>query len=578
MNYKLASPFLNRMRFVLDRDLRMTNVTERVLAAYGDAPAFTTDQALDYLGVKGSTLTYRDIHSIVGRLATLLRRAGISRFERVAIYKRNSLDYFLVSLAIMRAGAIAVPVHGRLSPQNFKAYVEYTGCTMVYTDEETVAKLGPESMPNVRTWILPSLSAGTLLSNSIVLVRALTPDVPIADPVRINRLDDVLIAHTSGTTGFPKGVLHSSGSLVHSVRLALIRNPIPFPDRALMAAHQNHHITFTCMLMSCVTGVWSYVATDHSPKHVLEMLQKHKITVFFAFPDIYLALCQTGLKDAALPSMRIWLTGGDAMHEAHIRQCVEKGENLKILGLSLKGSIFMELLGTSEVGSAALIKMSTVRTKRYGRYVGKPTWIGMKVKVANEYGEPVPVGTAGRLMVHGQTLFKGYWNAHDRLHHVIVDGWWWTGDIARQDSKGRIYHLDREVDLVRTSRGPVFGLPIEEELLKCHDIGEAAVIGLTHPQDGTVPVAVVHSLSGQPVDTTTVLEQVNRVLPVDQRLRALIDVDNASGVPRGLTGKVLKRELRERFANHFASETATFNPALRAFEPSSHARASTVTA
>jgi len=116
--------------------LRISNVTERIAAAYGTPTPSRAEHSLDYLGVSSRTLTFSDVHTIVGRLATLLLGAGLKRFDRVAIYKSNSVDYFLMGLAVMRAGGIAVPVNGGLAPLSFKKYAEYTGCTMVYIDEE----------------------------------------------------------------------------------------------------------------------------------------------------------------------------------------------------------------------------------------------------------------------------------------------------------------------------------------------------------------------------------------------------------------------------------------------------------
>ncbi len=551
MKYARNSRF-KRLRFVFDRELRMSNVTDRCAAAYGDTVAFTTDHSLRYLGLAGNTLTFRQVHEVVGRLATLLYRSGLTRFSRAAIYKRNHIDYFLMMLAVMRAGGIAVPVHGGLTPESFAKYAAYTGCEFVYTDAEHLRELPLNECGQVKVWILPGATGAPALLNSAILARDLAPDLPIAAPAPMNRLDDALIVHTSGTTGFPKGVLHHSYSLIRAVRTQLLLNPVPMRERVLAAAHQNHHISFTAMLLSLMGGAWSYVATDFTPERILSTLEREKINMFFAFPDVYLQMYRAGMERYDLSEMRMWFTGGDAMHEVHIRACVAQGRNTRVLGLPIKGSLFVELLGTSEVGAAALIKISTQRTTRYARCVGKPIVIGPKVKVADEHGRPVPKGTAGRLMVHGPTVFKGYWNAHDRLHGVTADNWWWTGDIARMDRDGYFYQLDREADMVITKNGPVYGLPIEEELLKHADVGEAAVIAVSHPTDGTVPVAVAHSRSGRPLDAAAVLAEVNKVLPADQRLRAIIDIGSPADLPRGLTGKVLKRQLRERYANYFA--------------------------
>lgn len=565
MRYPRNSMF-NRLRMVLDRGLRMSNLTDAALAAYGEREAFRTDGSLRPLGHSGQSLTYGDVHRIVGRLAHLLTRAGLARFARVAIYKQNGIDYFLMALAVMRAGGIAVPVHGLLNPRDFTQYIEYCGCEMIYADGESFAPLNAAELPRVRIWIFPAAVAAAP-AGSLNLERDLTEALPIAPPAPLNAHDDALIVHTSGTTGFPKGVLHSSHSLVRACRAQLLLNPIPMGERALSAAHQNHHISFTGLQLSLMAGAWSYVATDLSPRHLLETMQRERTNIFFAFPDIYLDLYREGMDRYDLSAMKLWFTGGDAMHEVHIRACTRHGRG-RLFGVPTKGSAFIEFLGTSEAGSAALTKISTRKTTVYGRCVGRPTLVGPKVKVADEYGRVLPRGEVGRLMVKGPTLFKGYWNLHEKSHGVVVDGWWWTGDMAKQDRKGRYYQIDRDVDVVRTRNGPVYGLLLEEELLKCRDVAEAAVIGVPQPERGIVPVAVGHSLSGQPLDAAAVLTEVNSRHPPHMHLAALIDVGDASGLPRGLTGKVLKRQLRERYASWFERGDAAASTAVQpALEP-----------
>ena len=549
----------NRLRFAADRAMRMSNVTERLAAAYGGRTALIVDAPPTWLGLQGTAIGFDELHRAVSRLATVLRRSGLQRFGRVAVYKTNHIDYYVMCLAVMRAGGIAVPVHGDLPTASFVQYAAYTGCEAVYTDDEHFARIDRSQLPGVHTWLVPVATpgvAGRRVALEQQLSQQMPAQTPLAEPAALCRHDDALIVHTSGTTGFPKGVLHSSESLIHSVRIALLRNPLPSDDRVLIAGHLNHHIAFTSLLAANMCGTPASVATDLGAAHLLDRMEREKTTLFFAFPDVYLRLYAGGLVQRELPSMRYWLTGGDAMHEVHIRECVRKGRSLKILGWSLRGSLFIELLGTSEVGSAALTKISSLRTKRFSRYVGRQSWIGPRVKVADASGRPMPAGVPGRLMVRGRTLFKGYWNLHERLHEVMVDGWWWTGDMAMQDRRGRIYHLDREADMVHSGSGPVFGLPIEEKLLMCKDIGEAAVIEIEHPTSGKVPVALVHSLSGAPVDGAHTLETVNRTLEPGQRLQTVVDVGSAARMPRGLTGKVLKRELRERYRGLFQAGQA----------------------
>jgi len=177
---------------------------------------------------------------------------------------------------------------------------------------------------------------------------------------------------------------------------------------------------------------------------------------------------------------------------------------------------------------------------------------GPRVKVADENGRRVKTGTIGRLMVKGKTVFPGYWNAHDLLPGVMKDGWWFTGDMVYKDGLGRYYHLDRLSDVVCTTNGNVYSLLAEERLLTHERVGEVAVIGLTHPVKGMVPVAIVQEKGAQQSPLpAAILEWARRELPLTTPIEAVIAV-HKKDMPRGLTGKVLKRELREYYAAWFS--------------------------
>lgn len=241
------------------------------------------------------------------------------------------------------------------------------------------------------------------------------------------------------------------------------------------------------------------------------------------------------------------------MHEVHIRQLVAQGAFLRLGGRRVIGSLFCELLGTSEVGMVALMKVSRMSTTRYGRCVGKRTPVSPRVKVADEIGRECPAGVVGQLMVKGPTVFKGYWNQHDRLHGVVRDGWWATGDMAVRTADGHIRQLDREVDVVHTEQGPVYGLLVEEEALKLPGVVEAVVVGGVPGRrggdvDADRAVLVLQAEDGWTLDERRTLEAIRRSGEQGARIADVAVVGSDSDIPRGLTGKVLKRVLRERLA------------------------------
>jgi acyl-CoA synthetase (AMP-forming)/AMP-acid ligase II len=174
------------------------------------------------------------------------------------------------------------------------------------------------------------------------------------------------------------------------------------------------------------------------------------------------------------------------------------------------------------------------------------------VKVADETGRPLPAGQVGRLMVKGPTVFKGYWNEHHRLHGVVLDGWWWTGDLARHDRKGRFYQLDRDSDCIRTNACPIYTLLVEEELLKHPDVHEAVVIGIPAADGGEKPLIVLQAKEGRDTfDEPAAMRWIAENIPLPRPCTDVIVVRNDVDLPRGLTGKILKRVLRDRYRAAF---------------------------
>jgi acyl-CoA synthetase (AMP-forming)/AMP-acid ligase II len=150
-------------------------------------------------------------------------------------------------------------------------------------------------------------------------------------------------------------------------------------------------------------------------------------------------------------------------------------------------------------------------------------------------------------MVKGPTLFKGYWNSHDRLHGTMYDGWWWTGDIGYRDRWGRFYHLDRATDVIYTAQGPVYSLLAEEVLMNHPDVGEVSVFGVPTADGKQKAIAVVNARAGREIDTASLRVWTNELLRLSGPIADILAVD-LDEVPRGLTGKVLKRVLREQYA------------------------------
>ena len=545
-----------RLRFMFDTRLTVSGIADKALRYRRDTEIFRTDENLSRYDLACSGITVARFVATSNRLSNLLAGLGVARFDRVAVWKANSLDIFLIGYATMRLGGIAVPINGGMEPSDLMAFLANVGARVLCTDRAGVRRLHAAGLvcPDTLDTILLVDDAEPATPDAIGRIAI----VRLADiwaeagesfaPPRMADDQDVLICHTSGTTGFPKGVLHCSKSLALAAQGQVRAQPVSANNLAMSACWVNHHIMMTGCLAALVAGVPLYVATRLDPEHLLATIARERVTIFFSFPDVYLTMIRAGLDRYDLSSMRLWMSGGDAMHEVHIRAFCGQGAFLRIAGRRVIGSAFCELLGTSEVGMVALMKTSFSGTRQFARCVGRRTLISPRVKVADAAGVPRSSGAVGRLMVKGPTVFKGYWNDHARIHGAVVDGWWWTGDLAYRDRAGRFYHVDREVDAVRTRDGVIYGLPVEEEALKFPGVHEAVLFGGIDRHGDELPMLLIQQVSGMRVDADAIRAFVERRVALARPIARVVLVDNDADVPRGLTGKVLKRRLRQLYA------------------------------
>jgi long-chain acyl-CoA synthetase len=539
----------NRCSLALDRRTTIASVVRRAAERWPDRVLLRLDRPLGYAGLPELDLTGRVIGNFVDGFAMQLRRRGLQRFERVAICKRPDPDYALLTAAIVAAGGIAVPVHSRMPAPVFRDYLAYTGATVVVTDAETFTdKIGAASeFPAIKAWFFPRLpGVGSADCQEIDI--GVGGIASAFEPALILPGDHALICHTSGTTGTPKGVLYSAKALLQSARRLALVSPATRRAQPLLAFPFNHKVAIDALLATFLSGFPVCTATAADGPSLLERIAEHRITAVAAFPDVFLELYDAGLDSYDLSSVTLWVTAGDAAHEAHMRAFIDAGARLSVAGRRVPISVFIETLGSSEVGEAALFRLFTNWSSMTGqRFIGKRYPGGPRIKIADADGRPVPTGEVGRFMVRSSTLFSGYWNAHSRLHEFYRDGWLWTGDCARQDGRKRFYHLDRLDDVILTKAGPVYSLPIEEVVLRHPAVAEAVVLRATRENRDSRPLCLVNAKRDMQVDPEQLREWANQRLADHQRI-AEVHVVPRQAIPRGLTGKVLKRTLRDRYS------------------------------
>ncbi|MEU4774563.1 class I adenylate-forming enzyme family protein [Micromonospora sp. NPDC023644] len=527
------------LRGVLAADERIGagNVLARVLAhgADPDGPGLTFDTAVDGHPAD-RPLTLGRLDERVAARAAWLHERGIGPRDPVAVWATAAADMVLSFLALTRLGAIPALMNGRLRPEIAAEYVRRLRGVGVLADGAHGALLAGHDLG------VPVLGTPA---------EAGTGD-PAAAPehYRHHGDDPVVITHTSGTTGVPKAVLHSHASLFAATRHLLAMPQAQGTRRILNALPAPHTATVLMVNQALGNSAEMLLLSDQGGERVLEAIQRWRPDGVFGFSVTWAELARFDLAAYDLDSVSLWFNTGDCSHEPHVRRLVAVGSRDVVTrdGITrVPGSVFIDGLGSSEMGHSMFHVTHRVDTDRYGRCVGRPYRFA-RVAVLDARGEPVPTGEVGWLGIDSPSLFRGYWNDSATTYRSRQRGWYLTGDLVYADDEGRYYHLDRAVDAVDAGDGRRFYTALSEErvLAACPDVTDCTVV-ITSGVDGVVTDVLLELAAGaDPAEDRT--DRVRAALGSDvgATLRRVVPV-RAADIPVTVTGKVRKVALRERY-------------------------------
>ncbi|MPY61885.1 class I adenylate-forming enzyme family protein [Streptomyces spongiae] len=536
-----------RARICSDTELGAGNILER-LRAYGrplDEPVLRTDgtwRAPD--GSRPGTLTLGELYEAVETYAGWYAAHGVRPRDPVAIHSSSSAEFAVNFLALTSLGAIPSFVNGNLAPEIAREYVRRQGAVGAFTDER-------------HREVFAALGLGFHVTADGIRPEHRT-SLPPSYPYRHDATDPVLISHSSGTTGMPKGVPHTHRTLMYAQLHRLRYSTGTDMARTLVGLPGAHNamvatLLYCLLLRTDITLLSSRRGTD-----VLDAVEELRPTTVLAFAGTFGEMAAEDLTKRDLSSVQVWFNTGDAAHEAHIRALVAHGGH-ETIGRDLSrvrvdGSVFVDGLGSSEAGYSVFHNRHTKDTSAYSRCVGRPISFA-EAAVLAEDGTPLPPGRIGRLGLKSPTLTPGYWNDSLTWNRMRLGGYWLTGDLAHQDEDGNFYHLDRAPDAIRTRDGIVFSTRTEELLLaELPELADCTVVGLAPDGvradwdgDGEADAYALLQLADEGGGDEAWTERVNTVLaaagfpPVTRALRMKPD-----DVAKGATGKVLKRVMRDR--------------------------------
>ena len=480
-------------------------------------------------------ITWRQFDDAANRFANLLMSRGLGRGNKVAILLMNCLEWLPIYFGVLKTGAVVVPMNYRYTADEIKYCLELSESDALVFGPEFVGRVENICMdiPNVATLLYVGENPPTFAESYDKLVPFFSTEPP---RVHLTDDDDAAIYFSSGTTGFPKAILHTHQSLVCSCEVEQHHHGQTRQDVFLCIPPLYHTGAKMHWFGSLLTGSRAVILRGVRPEWILKTVSEEQCTIVWLLvpwaQDILDAIERgdIDLSEYKLDQWRLMHIGAQPVPPSLIRRWKEVFPNHQ----------YDTNYGLSESIGPGCVHLGVENIHKVGA-IGVPGY-SWQVKIADENGEPVKQGDVGELCVKGRGVMKCYFNDPEATAAVLKDGWLFTGDMAMQDEDGFIYLVDRKKDVIIMGGENIYPVQIEDFLREMNVVKDVAVIGLPHARLGEIPAAIIELKPG--MECTE--EQINTFcarLPRYKRPRKIIFDE----VPRNPTGKIEKPKLRERY-------------------------------
>jgi O-succinylbenzoate-CoA ligase len=482
----------------------------------------------------GHSYSFGELNARCNRTANALSGLGIRKGDRVALLVMNGVEFIESFFAIAKIGAVIVPLNWRLVPDELAFILKDSGArTLIFGSEFADAVTDLQARGSEGTDIEHWVQTGGETTGFASDYDALQTAAPDSEPETSASDDDLLyIMYTSGTTGLPKGAVHTHSTALWALVTIAATADLRFKDRYLLALPLFHVGALTPLTGNIYKGATSIVMRAFDPVKAWSLIREHEISTGLAVPAMlnFMLQAHQAAGEASIPQELRWIMSGAAPVPVTLIEAYAD------LGIEIH-----QVYGLTETcGPACLISPDEALAKAGS--TGK-AFFHTEVRVVNESGEDVTPGEAGEVLIRGAHIMKEYWNRPEATAETLKDGWLWSGDVATIDKEGFVYIQDRTKDMIISGGENVYPAEIENVLLAHPGIGEVAVIGQPSEKWGESPLAVV--VKADPgLDAQSVLDFCQGKLARFKQPRAVEFIDE---IPRNPTGKVLKRVLREQF-------------------------------
>lgn len=480
-------------------------------------------------------ITWHVFNEKANRFANLLISRGIKKGDKVAILLMNCLEWLPIYFGILKAGALAVPLNFRYAADEIKYCIELAEVDVLVFGPEFTGRVEEivDEIDEKRILFYVGGDCPTFAEDYDKLAAncpSYSPDIKLTDD------DYAAIYFSSGTTGFPKAILHKHRSLMHAAKVEQKHHGQTKDDVFLCIPPLYHTGAKMHWLGSFLVGGKAVLLKGVTPKTILETVSNEQCTIVWLLvpwaQDILLAIEKGDVKleDYKLDQWRLMHIGAQPVPQSLIKKWKTIFPHHQ----------YDTNYGLSESIGPGAVHLGVENIDHVGA-IGVPGY-GWEVKIVDENGVEVKQGDVGELILKGPGVMECYYNDPKATAETLKDGWLYTGDMAEQDSEGFIYLVDRKKDVIISGGENIYPVQIENFLSKHPDIKDVAVIGIADTRLGEISAAIIELKPG----VATTEEDINnfcKELPRYKRPRKIIFAD----VPRNPTGKIEKPKLRHMY-------------------------------
>ena len=485
-------------------------------------------------------VTYGELEDKAGKFAGWLERQGIEPGERIALLERTSARWVVAALGALKAGAILVPINNLLRPQELSFILSDSEPSTLLCGEdylglaEEATRSGWDSLEIIALPEWDALDSFKPRDAASARAKSLT-----------SSMTPCVFIYTAGTTGVPRAAIYSHHAFWHNLLSAVIDAFCQTYDEVWLGPVPLYHIGGLGALMRALLMSNTFLIKDRfDAEEYVYTIFKENVTILYAYPTMLNAMMGTlSRKSLNLKSLKLVIYGGSPISLELLKQMTRR-----------LGCHFLQRYGSTETAGGAISvlapqhhRMALEDPRRWGQKLesaGVPA-LGVTVRLVDESGRVIKEpGQGGEIVARLPCPMMGYWKRDEETREVLKDGWLYTGDIGMFDKEGFLYIVDRKKDVIISGARNIYAREVEKTIEQHPAVQEVAVIGVPDAYWGEAVKALIVLKPGMRATESEIIDFCKQRLASYKKPRSVEFVDS---LPKNPGGKVLKRELRERY-------------------------------